>query len=38
MSGYCVSGEHENCPDSIKDDYICACPCHIAQHEKDLKG
>lgn len=33
MSGYCVSGDHENCPDSKDDTFTCSCPCH---HEQDL--
>jgi len=33
MTGYCVTGDHAGCPDSIKDTFTCSCPCHI--HGKD---
>jgi hypothetical protein len=29
MNAWCVKEEHNNCSDSIKDEYICSCPCHI---------
>lgn len=29
MSGYCALGEHEDCPDSHDDSYVCCCPCHL---------
>lgn len=31
MTGYCVTGHHERCPDSIEDTFTCSCPCHIDQ-------
>lgn len=29
MTGHCVSNAHPSCPDSIQDNSICDCPCHI---------
>jgi hypothetical protein len=29
MNGNCVLDLHNECPDSIKDSYLCSCPCHI---------
>lgn len=28
MTGYCVTEDHENCPDTEEDSYTCSCPCH----------
>ena len=37
MTGYCVKGNHKDCPDTKKDTYACSCPCHsgglsLAEH------
>ena len=29
MTGYCVQGNHQECPDTKKDTYACSCPCHL---------
>jgi len=29
MNGYCLLGEHSGCPDTLRDEYLCACQCHI---------
>lgn len=28
-TGYCVQGDHANCPDHIEDSYECDCPHHL---------
>ena len=37
MTGACVMLQHNECSDSIKDECICSCPCHIDQAEKKVK-
>ena len=32
MTGFCVMGLHEQCPDTDQDSYACSCPCHIDQN------
>lgn len=29
MTGYCVSDDHAECPDTSVDTFTCSCPCHI---------
>lgn len=33
MSGFCVVGDHENCPDSKNDTGACSCPHHLEQED-----
>ena len=29
MTGYCVKGQHKDCPDTKQDTWVCGCPCHL---------
>lgn len=29
VTGHCVAGNHEKCPDTHNDTYSCDCPCHL---------
>jgi hypothetical protein len=29
MTGFCVTGDHANCPNTHIDDFGCSCPCHL---------
>ena len=31
MTGYCATGDHANCPDSLNDTFSCSCPCHLVE-------
>jgi hypothetical protein len=35
MTGYCVMGEHADCPDTAEDSFTCSCPCHLATNDPE---